>query len=403
MFQSIHDLAAKRRALTGGGRRTRLGFIAIAVAALAFPATALAFGTFGSVKTSHTGGVVYGLAISDMNGDGKADIVAGNDSSTNVPSGHISLLLGKGNGSFKRQIKIADSKGPEGIAIGNFNGDKHKDFAVGNYNNGGSASSVEIFLGRRTGGFKDAATIPVTPGAWLVKATDLNRDGKTDLVVGNFDSTGPDAVAVLLGNGNGTFSGPHYYASSGGLYGLAVGRMNGDKRPDVVTEDGSDNVCVLLTHPNGSLAAPKCKVPVGASGSYNGLTLGDFNGDGKLDAAVTNTNNGGSGEQVLTMLGNGDGTLQDSIPTSTGALGLWAIGSGDFNRDGKLDVVVGNRNSPVGVGLLLGKGNGKFKAPKPYAGSDGPEAIVPGKINSDKGLDLAVGTDSGVDVFVNQR
>jgi hypothetical protein len=364
------------------------------------PAAALAFGTFGSVKPHDTGGEVWDMAIGDMNRDGNADVLAVNDSSScpGTVSGDISLLLGKGNGSFKPPVTMSDSHGPEGIAIGNFNGDKYKDFAVANWDCGSSSSSVWIFLGKKGGGFKVAQKIPLGPGAYRIRTADLNGDGKTDLVVGNFNSTGPDAVAVLLGKGNGTFSVPHYYASSGGVYGLAVGRMTSSKRPDVVTADFHDTVCVLLSRRNGSLGTAKCK-STAAAGNAVDPALGDFNRDGKMDVAVADL----TGNRVLVLLGNGDGTLQDAIPTAapTG-VGPDDIVAGDFNRDGKLDVAIANNNSPYGTTVFLGKGNGHFKPGVTYTGSTTGEVITSGNLNSDKGSDLAVGTSTGVDVFLNK-
>jgi FG-GAP-like repeat len=381
----------------------RRGVVVLAAAvawSLAVAGTAFGFGTFGTVHTVSTGGVVYGIAIGDMNHDGKADVLVPNDSSTGgVASGHISLLLGKGSGGFKPAITIHDPRGPEGVAIGDFNGDGRKDFAVANYNGcctSTNQTSVEIFLGKLGGGFKDTGRISVGPGAWLIRAADLNRDGKIDLVVGDFNST-TKAVAVLLGRGNGTFRAPHYYPSSGGVYGLALGRMNGNKRPDVVTSDGNDTACVLLTTLTGSLAAPRCKSTSGAGNAYSSVALGDFNRDGKLDVALADF----TGSRVLTLLGNGNGTLQPALPTST-PFGPNGIVAGDFNRDGKLDVAIGDDSSPYGAGVLLGNGNGTFQAPASYSGSDVAETIAAGRLNADKGLDLLVGTNSGVDVFLNQ-
>src|SRR5207302_7078824 len=102
--------------------------------------------------------------------------------------------------------------------------------------------------------------IGVGPGAWLIRAADLNRDGKIDLIVGDFKpSNTHGALAVLLGKGDGTFRAPHYYPSGGVVvYGLGVGRMNADERPDVGTASASDTACVLLTRADGRLKPRKC-------------------------------------------------------------------------------------------------------------------------------------------------
>jgi hypothetical protein len=382
----------------------RSGVVLVAVLAgfLAFPMGALAFGTFGPVNPIPTGGVVWGVAIGDLNRDGKADILAGNDSSVTKPSGHISLLLGKGDGTFKPEIKIRDPRGPEGVVIGNFNGDTYKDFAVANYNLYGTThtSSVEIFLGKKGGSFKDAGRINVGPGAWLIDSADFNGDHKSDLVVGHYDSTGAKAVAILLGKGNGSFRAPKYYAApSGAIAGLGVGRMNGDKRPDVVTANyNSGTVCVLLTRSNGTLRAPKCKSPAGAGDSYNSVALGDFNRDGKLDVSLASYN----GDDVLTLLGNGNGTLQKATSSPSITSRPNGIVASDFNRDHKRDVAIGNYFAPFGASVLFGNGDGMFNAPNAYPGSSRAEALAAGRLNKDKGPDLVVGTTSGLDVFLNQ-
>lgn len=117
------------------------------------------------------------------------------------------------------------------------------------------------------------------------------------------------------------------------------------------------------------------------------ITLGDFNGDGRLDLAIANQQD----NSVSILLGNGDGTFRAKIDTPTGGVGPVGIAAGDFNGDGRLDLAVVNRGSN-NVSVLLGNGDGTFT---PAAGSPvpvgaEPTAVVAVDFNGDKRLDLAV-------------
>ena len=120
------------------------------------------------------------------------------------------------------------------------------------------------------------------------------------------------------------------------------------------------------------------------------VAVGDFNGDGKLDLAVANVQS----HQVSVVLGQGDGTFGDPIPSSAGEWFAKSVTAGDFNGDGKLDLVVANQGSHT-ISVLLGKGDGTFHAPVQYAVGTGPVYVVAGDFNGDGKPDLAVATGSG--------
>lgn len=359
------------------------------IAGLVLAGTAFGFGLFKPGHTFITGGRSYAVAIGDLNRDGKADIVAATEETGND---RVSVFRGRENGTFQPEISLPAGTSPEGVAIGDLNGDRRKDILAANYDD----STVSVLIQKTNGQFRDGGTLGAGPGAWQVAIADLNRDGRPDIVTANYSSSGPDAVSVLLGKGAAQFRAHQDYASGDGPYGFAIGRMNADKRPDVVTIDSDGNPSVLLAKSNGALGAPKNQTVPGGD-SYD-PALGDFNRDGNLDVAIANYTD----ETVMVLRGSGDGRLKPPISTGATALGPNAMAAGDFNRDGKLDLAVGFYKSPFGFAIYRGKGNGQFKPAQLYPGSDKAEAIAPGRLNGDKGLDVVIGTDGGVDFFLNK-
>ena len=134
--------------------------------------------------------------------------------------------------------------------------------------------------------------------------------------------------------------------------------------------------------------------------SLSAIVAGDFNGDGKLDLAITDADE----NDVYILLGNGDGSFQTPITIPVGN-DPDAIITGDFNNDGKLDLAVANFNDN-NVTLLLGNGDGSFTpaSGSPYAAGKGPTAIAAADFNNDGKLDLAVAnfSDGTVSVLLQQ-
>ncbi len=189
---------------------------------------------------------------------------------------------------------------------------------------------------------------------------DFNGDGKLDLagVGGNSYVT-----TIQLGNGDGTFQPPVSYAGGAPL---AVGDFNGDGNVDLVVWDPSSNILSTLIgngdgtfHLIGGYVVPN--FGYSALGSTVAL-VGDFNGDGKADVMIESATNSGAFYGVL--LGNGDGTLQSPSIQSLPVNDLGAMVSGDFNGDGKADVAIGAFDSVL---VLIGKGDGTFSSPVTYA------------------------------------
>jgi hypothetical protein len=216
---------------------------------------------------------------------------------------------------------------------------------------------------------------------------DLNGDRKPDLAVAN---TVSNTLSVLLNKGHGRFGRSRMYGTGNGPYRDAIGDLNGDGKPDVVVANyGSKTVSVLMGRGDGSFG-PKVDYRVG-SGPWD-VAIGDLNGDGKPDLAVANSDP----NSVSVLLNNGGGTFEPKVDYQTGD-GPISVAIADLNADGKPDLATANHfgNS---VSVLLNRGDGTFEDKLDYQTGDGPYDLAVGDVNGDRKLDLATadyGDDSG--------
>jgi hypothetical protein len=295
-------------------------------------------GNFSAATNFGAGSYVTSVAVGDFNGDGKQDLVL-----TNSYNNAVSILLGNGDGTFGASLYFYVGSYPLGVAVGDFNGDGKQDLAVGN----GSANDVSILLGNGDGTFQPAVNFGAGSAVQSVTVGDFNGDGKQDLAVPNAGSY-PDyldgAVSILLGNGDGTFSAPTTLATGSFSFAAAVGDFNGDGKQDLaVTNDGSNNVSVLLGNGDGTFSAPT-NFATGADSLS--VAVGDFNGDGKQDLAVTDADN------ASILLGDGTGNFSAPNNFSTGGGRGYSLAVGDFTGDGKQDLAVTNLYT-ANVAILL--------------------------------------------------
>ena len=324
------------------------------------------------------------VATGDFNHDGKLDVaVASAYENAGRYSNQIQVLLGKGDGTFQPAVNYTAGRAPGSVAVADLNNDGKLDLIVAN----SVDDSVSILLGNGDGTFQPAMNFATRQDPIVVLVGDLNGDGKLDLVTVNLsDNTGNcDCVAVLLGNGDGTFQEPPIITSLPLIpSALAVGRFTNSKSLDLaVTEEfgGTSDVQILLGSGNGTFQLG-ASYPVGPS-PYS-IATADFNGDHKLDLAVAE--NLGIGVGVL--LGNGDGTFQPRVDYRTN-YPLW-VAVADFNLDGKLDLVVANLDFPSGVTVLTGNGDGTFQKGLYYADGKEDRFVAVGDFNGDHQPDIVV-------------
>jgi len=370
-------------------------------------------GTFQSAVSYGSGGTgASSVAVRDVNGDGKLDLLVanacGNNGDYGCMIGSVGVLLGNGDGTFKAAaIDASGGYEPYSVAVGDVNGDGNPDLLVANEcgNTDDCDGVVGVLLGNGDGTFQPVVTYDSGGyDAQSVAVADVNGDGKLDLLVANACSASNCAsgggVGVLLGSGDGTFQAAMGYGSGGtSANSVAVADVNGDGKPDLVVANGDGSVGILLGNGDGSFQAAMSYGSGGTSASS--VAVADVNGDGKLDLVVANSCASGNcaNGSVGVLLGNGDGTFQAAVSYSSGGVYTDAVVLGDLNRNGKLDLVLASEyatNSVTNgsVGVLLGNGDGTFQAavststPTPL---EGIRSLAMADFNGDGKLDLAVG------------
>ena len=394
-------------------------------------------GTFRTAQSYSSGGFLgssEALAIADVNGDGKPDLIVANADSISINSytvnGDVSVLLGNGDGTFQpAQSYSSGAYNATAVAVGDVNGDGKTDVLVANnciIQDCSLTGAVGVLLGNGDGTLRAALTYP--SGGWIpyvIAVGDVNADGKSDLVVGNrcanINTCPGGGVGVLLGNGDGRFQTPQSY--NAGAYpasSIAVADVNGDGKPDMLvanpcpdatcgsTSNKNGVVLVLLNNGDGTFQSAQdynSGAPIAEA-----VAVGDVNGDGKPDIVVTNaatdyeyTDCGDfsfcyqpTGPPTIgVLLGNGDGTFQAAQIYTLSPGSPLSVVIADVNGDGKPDVLVANDTAPATVDVLLGNGNGTFHAVQTYSSGYESNSIAVGDLNGDGRPDIVVGNNCG--------
>jgi hypothetical protein len=340
-------------------------------------------GTFQPAISTPSGASLAVLVAGDLNGDGEADVVG-------IFNSSLLVFLSKGDGTFAAGVPYALPLPPNAMALflilGDVKGSGKTDVTV--ITNGDNAvGQVFVFLGNGDGTLQSPRT---TGGVYLPRTSpglavegDFDGDGKTDLAINvapvcNSTCHGTNNISLLLGNGDGTFQAPKAVISENGS--LAAADLNGNGKLDLVV--GNSSVAqIFLGNGDGTFSSASAYVvtlPLSPGGSANAISIADFNLDGKLDMAP-----GGA-----MLLGNGDGTFQ-------------GIQYGVFPAFPPVAAVVGNfvKNSAPGVAvvstqpsvyILNNNGSGRLSLARAYGLQEPGQAVVTGDFNGDGKLDLVV-------------
>jgi hypothetical protein len=308
--------------------------------------------------------------------------------SAGSPTGAVSFLdttngnLSLGQASLgSSAVALAFADGPSAPSgresseevVADFNGDGKPDFAVYVCAEAECPSpAISVWLGKGDGTFTQSATFAAYGD---LVAGDFNGDGKTDIAIGG----NGNSYNVEFGNGNGTFTLASIALGSAITNCSATGDFNGDGNADLVCLN-STTATVLLGQKNETF--------VTAAGTGSSIlspwtfVAGDFNGDGKADFALIGSSSTSTLDfTTMVSLGNGDGTFQSPVSTSGASQpSNWnSAAVGDFNGDGKADLVVkgsvpnGPSQNSDGFVALLSKGDGSFTVEPPVAISPTPD------------------------------
>ena len=245
------------------------------------------------------------VVAADLNGDGKQDLVLARA----WGRGEVAILLGRGDGTFGNPVQLVGSGAPKAPCIADLNGDGKPDLAISDFS---AEGTVSVLLGNGDGTFREAVTHVIGRSATSVKAADLNGDGKLDLVAVN---TRPES--------------------------------------NPAAEEIAGKLVFMAGHGDGTFEAARL---TNLSGTPRGVTLGDWDGDGKMDAMIAVSY--GTLSQIIFMRGQGDGSFVDAQRIASTFETLGVAPPVDLDKDGKADLVVGVES---GTTVYLSNGDGTFR------------------------------------------
>jgi len=336
--------------------------------------------TYNQTASAAVAGDPRSLAMADLNKDGILDIVTGN-----LDGSSISVLIGKGDGTFRTAVSYSVGVNPYQVVTGDFNGDGYLDVAAADF----GGQEVSVLLGNGDGTFGPTVTYPTGTKPRALVAADFNVDGHVDLAVANSTAM---SVSILLGNGNGTFQGKTDVSAGGTPHGIVAADFNGDGKLDLAIANNTPSGTVTILLGNGSgVFINAGSMSVGSS-PY-GIATTDFNGDGHADLATANFGD----STISVLLGNGNGTFQAAITYQTTGAPV-TIRAADVNGDGFADLLATDSGSGI-LDIFLGNGDGSFVKASSIAGLAGVYDVVVGDFDSDGVPDL-VAAASGANAVV---
>ncbi|WP_437575883.1 FG-GAP repeat domain-containing protein [Sorangium sp. So ce887] len=328
--------------------------------------------------TEHIVNGAHDVAVGDVNGDMKQDLVV----TLLSAGGGVRVLLGNGDGTFQAPISSpgADYVSP---VLADVNGDGKLDIVASS-----NGKNITILAGDGAGAFTTSSTLTGTTNCRFITLADLDSDGVRDILGYDTEISTP-VVSVRFGQAGGVFGLVTKYTISaqdgvpvGSAADLAVGDLDADGNPDIAVVD-TKGMTLLMGSPSGALSATR-RVPAGLAPS--GVVIGDWDSDGNQDIAA-----GSEDDSILSVFrGDGLGGLESRVTYFTGDRGS-RVRSGDLDGDGKADLVM----SMNGLMVARGRGDGTFHAAPALLGGKGARGAALGDWNEDGKADVVVAYTGG--------
>jgi hypothetical protein len=325
----------------------------------------------------------WAVAVADMNGDGKNDIVAASPGPSTV-----SVLLNTGNGLFGAPAPYSTGLNPRSIAIGDIDNDG--DIDVVTANNG--FTNITVLKNNGSGILGGRVDYSAGGNPSAVALADIDGDGYLDIVISN---TAANQVAFLINDGTGGFSAPHTYSAGASPWWSAVADMNADGGFDIVAGNSlsSSTVSILTNIGSGRVSLTSSSQ---AGGFVRFVAAADFTNDRRMDFLGVNS----SSNSITVYRQDTSGNFPTRTDVTTGN-GPWGAATGDVDGDGFIDVIVANA-SGNSVSVLKNNGGTGFTRTDYTAGSI-PRGVAAGDLDGDGDLDLVVANsgDGTVSVLLN--
>lgn len=295
---------------------------------------------------------------------------------------YFNVAIGNGDGSFRAVATYNSTNLTEGV-VGDFNRDGKLDYLGAQ----DASGNVFFFQGNGDGSFQAARTY--TSSATdndNITVSDFNGDGVLDFVT---ISTSDDVLAVMLGNGDGSFKSAQTFASGDlFIYAAATGDLNGDGKIDIINRSTNTDLMILYGNGDGSFQAGRSIVLSATSKSDGAPALADFNQDGYLDIVTSQQGN----SNTVIILGNGNGTFKAAVTYANGGSGYTS--TADINGDGFADVTTIS-NVASQITTAFGNGDGTFKAAMQNSATGIASSFDVGDINGDGAFELYTTASAG--------